>query len=102
MELLLSSVASCSAMDVLHVLRKQKEPLTGLTVTIEGARAEGAPSPFVRMKMIFEARGAGLDNHKLQRAVGLAVDKYCSARATLGSGVDVTWEARVEPSHSGT
>jgi uncharacterized OsmC-like protein len=46
------------------------------------------------MKMVFVAKGA-VDEHKLQRAVSLAVEKYCSARANL-AGVDVTWEARRE------
>jgi putative redox protein len=95
MELLLSSVASCSAMDVLHILRKQREPIEGLAVEIEGARPDATPSPFLRMKMVFLARGNGLDDHKLQRAVSLAVEKYCSARATLSAGVEVTWEARI-------
>lgn len=97
MELLLSSVASCSAMDVLKILRQQKEPLEGLSVEIEGVRRDQVPSPFARMKMIFVVRGNGLDAHKVQRAVGLAVDKYCSARATLDAGVEITWEARLEP-----
>lgn len=97
MELLLSSVASCSAMDVLHILRKQKEPLEGLAVEIEGVRPETTPAPFVRMKMVFLARGNGLDDHKLQRAVSLAVEKYCSARATLSAGIEVSWEARIAP-----
>jgi putative redox protein len=96
MELLLASVASCSAMDVLHILRKQREPLEGLSVEIEGVRPDAVPSPFVRMKMVFVARGTGLDDHKLQRAVGLAVEKYCSARVTLDAGVAMTWEARIE------
>jgi putative redox protein len=96
MELLLSSIASCSAMDVLHILRKQKEPLESLAVEIEGVRLDEVPSPFVRMKLVFVARGAALDEHKVQRAVSLAVEKYCSARATLAAGVDITWEARVE------
>jgi putative redox protein len=98
MELLLSSVASCSAMDVLHILRKQKEPIEGLAIEIEGVRLDATPSPFVRMKLVFVARGNGLDDHKLQRAVALAVEKYCSARATLDAGVDVTWEARIDGS----
>jgi putative redox protein len=98
MELLLSSVASCSAMDVLHILRKQKEPIEGLAIEIEGVRLDATPSPFVRMKLVFVARGNGLDDHKLQRAVALAVEKYCSARATLHAGVDVTWEARIDGS----
>ena len=97
MELLLSSIASCSAMDVVNILRKQKEPLEHLSIAIEGTRADAVPSPFVRMKLVFVARGA-VDEHKLQRAVSLAVEKYCSARATLGPGVEVSWEARLETS----
>jgi len=95
MELLLASVASCSAMDVLAILRKQKEPLEALHVEIEGERATGHPSPFVSMKLVFVARG-DVDAHKLERAVALSVEKYCSARATLGANVSVSWEARRE------
>jgi putative redox protein len=95
MELLLASVASCSAMDVLHILRKQKEKLEGLTVAIEGVRADAVPAPFTSMKLVFEARGVALDPHKLERAVQLAVEKYCSVGATLSSGVVITWEARI-------
>lgn len=96
MELLLSSIASCSAMDVLVILRKQKEPIENLSVEIEGVRPDLVPAPFTRMKLLFVARGQ-VDEHKLQRAVSLAVEKYCSARATLDSGVEITWEARLEP-----
>lgn len=95
MELLLASVASCSAMDVLHILRKQREPLEDLSITIEGARPDAQLAPYTRMKLVFVARGA-VDPHKLERAVSLAVENYCSARATLGPGVEVTWEARLE------
>jgi len=89
MELLLSSVASCSAMDVLHILRKQKEPIEDLAIEIEGARVDAVPSPFVRMKMVFVARGRELDDHKLQRAVGLALQAFLERRrrrSTLGAG----------------
>lgn len=94
MELLLASVASCSAMDVVKILRQQREPLEGLRVDIAGERGTTTPSPFTAMKLTFVARGA-VDEHKLQRAVSLAVEKYCSARATLG-GIAVAWEARLE------
>ncbi len=95
MELLLSSVASCSAMDVVHILvNKQKEPLEHLRIEIEGERPDTTPAPFTRMKLVFIARG-NVDESKLRRAVSLAVEKYCSARATLGD-VEVTWEARLE------
>lgn len=95
MELLLSSVASCSAMDVVHILvNKQRQPLEGLRVEIEGERADATPAPFTKMKLVFFAKGP-VDEAKLARAVALSVEKYCSARATLG-GVEVTWEARRE------
>jgi putative redox protein len=95
MELLLAAVASCSAMDVIHILvNKQKEPLEHLRIEIEGHRRDEVPSPFERMKLVFIARG-NVDPRKLERAVSLSVEKYCSVRATLGN-VEVTWEARRE------
>lgn len=95
MELLLAALASCSAMDVVHILvNKQKEPLEGLRVEIEGDRANATPSPFTRTKLVFIASG-NVDEHKLQRAVSLSVEKYCSVRANL-AGVEVVWEARRE------
>lgn len=96
MELLLAAVASCSAMDVLHILRKQREPIEHLGVDIEGIRPDAQISPFTKIKLVFVARGQ-INPQKLERAVSLAVEKYCSARATLGPGVEVTWEARLEP-----
>ena len=52
------------------------------------------PSPFTKMHLVFIARGP-VNDHKLQRAVKLSVEKYCSVSASLGE-VDVTWEARIE------
>ena len=58
MELLLAAEASCSAMDVLHILRnQQKEPLEGLRVEIQGTRKDAVPSPFTKMHLVFVARG---------------------------------------------
>lgn len=99
MELLLAAVASCSAMDVVHILvNKQKQPLEDLRVEIEGERPKATPAPFTRMKLVFVATG-DVDAAKLERAVSLSVEKYCSARANLG-GVEVVWEARREPSRA--
>jgi putative redox protein len=94
MELLLSSVASCSAMDVVKILRQQREPLEHLRVEISGVRADAVPAVFTSMVLTFVARGA-VSEHKLRRAVALAVEKYCSVRASLG-GVAFTWTAHLE------
>jgi putative redox protein len=95
MEVLLSALASCSAMDVLHILRKQREPIENLTIEIEGTRKDAVPAPYTRIQLTFVVRG-DVDDHKLQRAVGLAVDKYCSVRASMLPEIEVTWSARHE------
>jgi putative redox protein len=94
MEVLLSALASCSAMDVLHILRKQRQPIEHLEIAIEGERADAVPSPYTTIELVFTARGA-IDDHKLQRAVGLAVEKYCSVSASLNPEIKVTWRAQL-------
>jgi putative redox protein len=95
-ELLLSALASCAAMDVVHILRKQRQDLQQLTIATEGERVEAVPAPFKKIKLVFEARGA-VDDHKLQRAVQLSVEKYCSVRASLDPTIEISWEARLVP-----
>jgi putative redox protein len=94
MEVLLSALASCAAMDVVHILRKQRQGLEQLTISSEGTRIDGNPSPYETITMVFEAKGA-VDDHKLQRAVQLAVEKYCSVGASLDPKIQVKWEARL-------
>jgi len=96
MELLLSALASCSAMDVVDILRKQRQALEHLEVEIEGVRAAAIPSPYTRIHLVFVAKG-NVDPHKLERAVSLSVEKYCSVRASLGADAAITWAARLEP-----
>ncbi len=95
MELLLSALSSCAAMDVVHILRKQKEPLENLRVDVEGKRPDTAPAPFSTIKLVFVAN-VGISEAKFQRAVSLSVSKYCSVGLTLDPNVPVTWEARLE------
>jgi putative redox protein len=92
-EVLLAAIASCSAMDVVHILRKQKQALEHLTIDIEGVRVDATPAPYKTVKLVFTARGV-VEDDKLQRAVSLAVEKYCSVRATLDPAVEITWEAK--------
>jgi putative redox protein len=93
MEVLLAALASCSAMDVVHILRKQRQALEHLTIEIEGVRTDATPAPYKSVKLVFTARGV-VEDDKLQRAVSLAVEKYCSVRATIDPAVEITWEAR--------
>jgi putative redox protein len=93
MEVLLASLASCSAMDVVHILRKQRQTLEKLTIEIEGIRKDATPAPYKQIKLVFTAYGS-VENDKLQRAVSLAVEKYCSVRTSLDPAIEISWEAR--------
>ncbi|AKF05927.1 OsmC/Ohr family protein [Sandaracinus amylolyticus] len=95
MEVMLTAIASCGAMDVVHILRKQREPLESLRVEIEGDRADATPAPFTAIRIVFVANAA-VDGHKLERAVSLAVEKYCSATASLDPAITVRFESRRE------
>lgn len=93
MELLLAALSSCSAMDVLHILRKQREPVEHVAVEVRGTRKDAVPAVYERIHLVFKVRGPVADN-KLQRAVALSVDKYCSVGQSLSPDIAVTWEAR--------
>jgi putative redox protein len=101
MELMLAAIASCSAMDIVHILRKQKEPLAKLTYRIEGAREDTTPAPFRKVRMHFVAHGP-VDAHKFERAVNLGVEKYCSARASLDPTTEVSWTTEIRAESTGS
>lgn len=92
MQLVLVGLAGCSAMDVIHILRKQSQPLEDLEIEVDGHRADAVPAVFDRVVLTFTASGE-LDPRKLARAVQLSVDKYCSVAAMLKE-VDITFRIR--------
>jgi putative redox protein len=91
-ELLLAGLAGCAAVDVAHILKRQREPLEELAIDIEGDRSVEGPPRFTAIRIKFIARGA-VDPHKLERAVALSVEKYCTVRNSLDPALDLTWEA---------
>lgn len=94
MEMFLAALASCSAVDVVMILNKQKQPLQGLEIFVEGERADAVPAVFTRIKLRFVAQGDVAEN-KMQRAVQLSVDKYCSVAKMLVPDVVVEHESEV-------
>lgn len=95
MELVLVGVAACAAIDVVLILEKARQSLEDLRITVEGERVEGTPSPFRRIRMHFTAVGA-VDPAKLERAVRLGVEKYCSVGVMLAPTVRLAWVCDVE------
>lgn len=84
MELMAISLAGCTAMDVVSILQKKRQPLTGFEVRVETSRAEEHPRVFTSAVVTYEAVGHGLDEAALQRALELSATRYCPAQAMLG------------------
>lgn len=91
MEALLMALAGCSAMDVIHILEKQqREPLEDLDVTVKGQRADAIPAVYTDIDVRFVASGA-VNPQKLERAVKLSMEKYCSVATMLQPAAKITW-----------
>ena len=92
MDLVLIGLAGCTAMDVVSILHKKRQPFTDLVVRAEGEQAEDNPHRYTRVKLIYEVTGTGVDRAAVERAVELSEQKYCSVSATLKLATDVTTE----------
>jgi putative redox protein len=90
MEGVLASLASCSGVDIALILKKQKEPLEGFEINVAATRANAIPAVFETIHLTFRLLGPLAEN-KANRAVALAVDKYCSVASMLSPKVKITY-----------
>ncbi len=99
MEMLLAGVAGCTAVDIVFILQRQRQPVSGVEVAIEGTRADDHPKVYTDVKLIYLVSGDNLDPKAVERAVELSEEKYCSASIMFRrAGVNMTSEFRVLPS----
>lgn len=90
MQLLLAAMGGCSAIDLIGILRKQREPLKDLKITVTGEREQGVvPSLYTEVHVHFRLFG-DINQDKAERAVELSVEKYCSVAKTLEKTAVVT------------
>lgn len=89
---LLLAAAACSASDVVLILDKMRQPLTGLSVGVTGTRRDDDPKRYTEIRFAFRARGEGLERPKVERAVGLSLDKYCSVVHSLAPDIQIDSE----------
>lgn len=90
MELMLIGAGGCSAYDVVHILEKGREPVEDCSVELDAERAEEDPRVFTRIHMHFVVKGRGLSEKKVERAIALSLEKYCSASAMLAKSATIT------------
>ena len=95
MEVLLMGVLGCTAMDVISVLKKKRQPVRGLKVFATGARAPEHPKYFTKIHLEYVAYGE-VDPVALARSIQLSEEKYCSAIATVRGSAQITSSYRVE------
>jgi putative redox protein len=94
-DMLLLSAASCSAYDVVQILEKSKQPLEDLKVDVTAEQSQENPFPYVSLHFIYHIWG-DIPPEKIQRAMQLSEDKYCSVLATLKPGLTFTSEFVLE------
>ena len=101
MQMLLMGLGGCSGIDIVNILKKQRQTIEGFSMKIEGEREAGKePSLWKDVTIVFELTG-DIDPDKAKRAVELSMDKYCSVAETLRrAGGDLKWEVRVNQNSS--
>lgn len=95
METLLLGIASCSSIDVLDILKKQRLEVEDLHVSVQGKRADTIPAVFTHIHLTYEIVG-DLPEEKVKRAVQLSMDKYCSVAQILNKVAEITFEYHIK------
>lgn len=88
---LLSALASCASVDVVDILAKRRTPVESLQVDVVGERVNTTPRRFHHITLNFRIGGKGIERDQAERAIELAVTKYCSVRDSLRDDIKVGW-----------
>jgi putative redox protein len=86
---LMSALAACTAVDVVDILAKRRTPLTALSIDAVGERADGVPRRVISAALTYRLHGEGVERAHAERAVELAITKYCSVRDSLDPALPV-------------
>lgn len=94
---LVEALAACEAMDVISILRKKRQAVTGYRVEFDAVRAETHPRRLMSVSLVHVVTGHGVDPAAVAEAVQLSEEKYCSVRHSLRSDLEVTHRIDVRP-----
>jgi putative redox protein len=95
MEMLLLGMGGCTQFDVLMILRRGRQDVTDCVVELEAERAESDPKVFTRIHAHFIVTGRELDRRRVERAIELSAEKYCSASIMLGATAEITHDVEI-------
>ena len=95
MEMLLMGLGGCSAFDVVMILRKSRQQITDCIADLSAERAASDPKVFTRIHVHFTVTGKALDPKRVEQAVKLSAEKYCSASIMLGKTAEITHDFEI-------
>ena len=93
--LTLVSLAGCTGMDVISILKKMRIEPEYFNVAVEGDMTEEHPKYYHKIHVIYELKGIDIDMEKVEKAVNLSRDRYCGVFALLVKGAEITYEIRI-------
>ncbi len=95
MEMLLLGMGGCTAFDVVHILKKARQPIVDCVAEIQAERTENPPKVFTTIHVHFIVTGKGLKEAQVKRAIELSAEKYCSASIMLGKAATITHDYEI-------
>jgi len=88
---LLGALVACTGVDVVDILAKRRTPVEGMSITVVGERANEIPARITKVTIEYRIRGKGIERVHAERAIELAVTKYCSVRNSLDPNLPIEW-----------
>ncbi len=95
MELLLVGFGGCTGMDVISILRKKRQEITGLEMNVKGEKSDDYPKIYRSINVEYVVRGKNVQKEAVERAIDLSLNKYCSVGATLAKAGTITHSYRI-------
>jgi putative redox protein len=89
-ELPLIGLAGCTGIDTIEILKKMREQVTGLSISVTSKKKEGTPAGYDGIHVAYEVRGKELSREKVERAVALSEEKYCTVGQALSKATTIT------------
>ena len=96
MEMVLIGTGGCTAYDVVAILKKQRQKISGCMAEIHAERADTDPKVFTKIHFHFVVSGKDLKSEQVERAINLSAEKYCSASIMLGKTAEITHDFEVK------
>lgn len=95
-DMLIGALAACTGVDVVDILAKRRTPVEGMSINVVGDRANATPARITKVTLEYRIRGKGIERVHAERAIELAITKYCSVRDSLDPNLPIVWTLELQ------